>query len=177
MPTSTTAADKTATRTADTKRQSLLFTKVVFPECPPKPVKPKSPHPKWIVLALKKPECVRNDSGDLVWVFFSFYHITTYETRWIPPPRPQEETLIKSDYEQSEEEEEEGDKNPEVIDVDADPNTKTQKGILLLIILYVILYLHLVCLLHKIRIIRLAIKHMLLLRPRNVFIQCSSALI
>ena len=101
-----------------------MFTKVVFPECPPKPVKPKSPHPKWIVLALKKPECVRNDSGDLVWVFFSFYHITTYETRWFPPPRSQEETLIKPEHEQSEEED---DTDPEVIDVDADPNTKTQK--------------------------------------------------
>ena len=67
---------------------------------------------------------------------------------------------------------------PEKLYINPKPSQVGADGrILSLPLLCADLNLHLVCLLHKIRIIRLAIKHMLLLRPRNAFIQCSSALI
>ena len=52
------------------------------------PDTPQSPHPDWIVRKLPKPECIENPSGELVWVFYCFYHKRTYKTEWFPPPPP-----------------------------------------------------------------------------------------
>ena len=95
MPSTTTTAGgggskKKKKKKRKEKKQARLFSKVILPPCPDCPDAPTSPHPDWIVRKLPKPECVKNPSGNLVWLFYCFYHHKTYKTKWFPPPPPVE---------------------------------------------------------------------------------------
>ena len=84
----TVANDPTAAGGKKQMKQARLFSKITLPPCPTCPDTPQSPHPDWIVRKLPKPECIENPSGELVWVFYCFYHKRTYKTEWFPPPPP-----------------------------------------------------------------------------------------